>query len=177
MVCWEPKTMTQELMMSVTQTASRGDAAELPPDKRIGFQRYKLRAQLLSQGRTDTVLAQSDVMQLRLKVYASGGENGLHTHAKEDHTFLILQGRARFYDRDGEATEVGPLEGIFIPAGAFYRFEAISSEELVLFRVGARTTADRKGPDRLNVRGEPMAGDSAENKRVETIYKEGQFFG
>jgi mannose-6-phosphate isomerase-like protein (cupin superfamily) len=170
--------MIQELMMSVTQpTTSRNDAAESPRDKRIGFQRYKLRAQLLSQGRTDTVLAQSDMMQLRLKVYASGGENGLHTHAKEDHTFLVLQGRARFYDRDGEATEVGRLEGIFIPAGAFYRFEAISTEELVLFRVGARTTVDGRGPDRLNARGEPMAGDSAENKRVETIYKEGQFFG
>lgn len=166
--------------MSVTHaTTSQGEAgvAEASSGKSIAFERYKLRAQLLSQGRTDTVLAQSDVMQLRLKVYASGGENGLHTHAKEDHTFLVLQGRARFYDQEDETTEVGPLEGIFIPAGAFYRFEAISSEELVLFRVGARTTADKRGPDRLNVKGQAMAGDSAENKRVETIYKEGQFFG
>jgi hypothetical protein len=69
------------------------------------------------------------------------------------------------------------LEGIFIPAGAFYRFEAISAEELVLFRVGARTSLDKRSPDRLNIKGQAMAGDSLENKRVETIYKEGQFFG
>ena len=164
--------------MSVTHaTTSQDEASAAEARSKKSFERYKLRAQLLSQGRTDTVLAQSDVMQLRLKVYASGGENGLHTHAKEDHTFLILQGRARFYDQDDETTDVGALEGIFIPAGAFYRFEAISTEELVLFRVGARTTADKRGPDRLNVEGQAMAGDSAENKRVDTIYKEGQFFG
>lgn len=162
-------------VMPATTSKDPNAAAEEPST--IPFQRYKLRAQLLSQGRTDTVIAQSDVMQLRLKVYASGGENGLHTHAKEDHTFLILQGRARFYDQDDETTEVGPLEGIFIPAGAFYRFEAISAEELVLFRVGARTTKDQRGPDRLNIKGQTMAGDSAENKRVETIYKDGKFFG
>lgn len=152
-------------------------AAETRSDRGIAFQPYKLRAQLLSQGRTDTILAQSDVMQLRLKVYASGGENGLHTHATEDHTFLVLQGRARFYDQRDDTTDVGRLEGIFIPAGAYYRFEAVSTEELVLFRVGARTKADGQDPSRLNIRGQAMEGHSAENKRVETIYKEGQFFG
>jgi mannose-6-phosphate isomerase-like protein (cupin superfamily) len=165
--------------MSITHATKDQDAAGAAgPRSRtsIAFQPYKLRAQLLSQGRTDTVLAQSDVMQLRLKVYASGGENGLHTHAHEDHTFLVLQGRARFYDQDDNATDVGRHEGIFIPAGAYYRFEAISTEELVLFRVGARTKADAQGESRLNIKGRPMHGDSAENKRVETIYKEGQFF-
>jgi mannose-6-phosphate isomerase-like protein (cupin superfamily) len=166
--------------MSATHATTHQDeagAAETRSNKSVAFQPYKLRAQLLSQGRTDTVLAQSDVMQLRLKVYASGGENGLHTHATEDHTFLVLQGRARFYDQSDETTDVGRLEGIFIPAGAYYRFEAISTEELVLFRVGARTKAHGQGPSRLNIKGQSMEGHSPENKRVETIYKEGQFFG
>lgn len=137
---------------------------------------YKLRAQLLQQGRTDTVLAATDTLQLRLKVYASGGENGLHAHSSEDHSFLVLQGRARFYDGDDNHTDIGRHEGIMIPAGAYYRFEAISSEELILYRVGAKTGKSVGGAPRVNVSGGGMPGDSKENKRVPVIYKEGQFF-
>lgn len=139
---------------------------------------YKLRAQLLQQGRTDTVLAKTDTLQLRLKVYASGGENGLHAHSSEDHSFLVLQGRARFYDADDKHTDIGRYEGIMIPAGAYYRFEAISSEELILYRVGAKTGKTTGGATapRVNVGGGAMPGNSEENKRVPVIYKEGQFF-
>ena len=137
---------------------------------------YKLRAQLLQQGRTDTVLAKTDTLQLRLKVYASGGENGLHAHSSEDHSFLVLQGRARFYDADDNPTDIGRHEGIMIPAGAYYRFEAISSEELILYRVGAKTGTSAVGAPRVNVGGGAMPGDSKENKRVPVIYKDGQFF-
>jgi mannose-6-phosphate isomerase-like protein (cupin superfamily) len=136
---------------------------------------YKLRAQLLEQGRTDTVLASTDTLQLRLKVYASGGENGLHAHASEDHSFLVLQGRARFYDRDDTYTDIGRHEGIMIPAGAYYRFEAISTEELILYRVGARTGKGQGAP-RVNAQGGAMPGHSIDNKQVPVIYKEGQFF-
>lgn len=136
---------------------------------------YRLRAQLLEQGRTDTVLAATDTLQLRLKVYASGGENGLHAHASEDHSFLVLQGRARFYDRDDRPTDIGRHEGIMIPAGAYYRFEAISSEELILYRVGAKT-GKVVGAPRVNAQGEAMPGHSKENKRVPTIFKDGRFF-
>jgi mannose-6-phosphate isomerase-like protein (cupin superfamily) len=135
---------------------------------------FKLRAQLLKQGRTDTVMAQTDAMQIRLKIYASGGENALHTHLKEDHTFLVLQGSARFYDENEVITDVGKNSGMFIPAGAYYRFEATSKEELVMFRVGARKGGE--GPSRLNIRGEPMDGHSDENKTEPVIYKDGQFY-
>lgn len=137
---------------------------------------YKVCAQLLHQGRTDTVLAATDTLQLRLKVYASGGENGLHAHASEDHSFLVLQGRARFYDKDDHHTDIGRYEGIMIPAGAYYRFEAISSEELILYRVGAKTGKSPGGAPRVNASGGAMPGNSKENKRVPVIYKEGQFF-
>ena len=97
---------------------------------------FKLRAQLLEQGRTNTLLARTDNMWATLKVYASGGENGLHMHPHEDHTFVVLQGRARYYDSDGGYTDVGKHEGIMLPAGAYYWFEATSKEPLVLVRVG-----------------------------------------
>jgi mannose-6-phosphate isomerase-like protein (cupin superfamily) len=142
-------------------------------DKKASF--FKMRAQMLEQGRTNTPLARTDNMWATLKVYASGGENGLHTHPNEDHTFIVLQGSARYYDADGNPTDVGTHEGIMLPAGAYYWFEATSQEPLVLVRVGCRAGAKDAGA-RLNVRGEPMPGDSEENKRVPVVYREGEFF-
>jgi quercetin dioxygenase-like cupin family protein len=147
--------------------------AKVPAKKQPSF--FKLRAQMLEQGRTNTPLARTDNMWAMLKVYASGGENALHTHPNEDHTFLVLQGKARYYDADGGHTDVGKHEGIMLPAGAYYWFEAISEEPLVLVRIGCRVgTQDARG--RLNIRGEPMPGDSKENKRVPVVYREGEFF-
>jgi quercetin dioxygenase-like cupin family protein len=136
---------------------------------------FKMRAQLLEQGRTNTPLARTENMWAILKVYASGGENGLHTHPNEDHTFVVLQGKARYYDADGGYTDVGKHEGIMLPAGAYYWFEAIGEEPLVLLRVGCRV-GNGDGGGRLNIRGEPMPGDSKENKRVPVVYREGEFF-
>ena len=48
---------------------------------------FTLEAQLPKQGRTDTPLAASDKMWVVLKTYAADGENGLHAHPNEDHTF------------------------------------------------------------------------------------------
>jgi quercetin dioxygenase-like cupin family protein len=57
---------------------------------------FKLEAQLPKQGRTDTPLAASEKMWVVLKTYAADGENGLHAHPNEDHTFVVLQGEATF---------------------------------------------------------------------------------
>ena len=136
---------------------------------------FKMRAQLLDKGRTNTLMAKTDNMWATLKVYASGGENGLHTHPNEDHTFIVLQGKARYYDADGGQVDVGRHEGIMLPAGAYYWFEAISKEPLVLIRIGCRVGAS-DGSGRLNIRGEAMPGDSKENKRVPVVYRDGEFF-
>jgi hypothetical protein len=90
--------------------------------------------------------------------------------------FIVMQGRARYYGPDGVIGERGPLEGIMLPAGAYYWFEAIDSEPLVLLRVGARAGARDPG-GRLNIKGEPMPGDSKENKQTEVKVREGAFFG
>ena len=137
---------------------------------------YKARAQLLKKGRTNTHLAATENMWLTLKVYASGGENGLHTHTNQDHSFFVVQGSARFYDENGNTTDVNKLEGIMLPAGAYYWFEATSKEELVLFRVGCRTN-DKDTGERLNINGDLMPGESKENKKVAIVYKDGEFFG
>ena len=136
---------------------------------------FKMRAQMLDQGRTNTALARTENMWATLKVYASGGENALHTHPNEDHTFIVLQGSARYHDADGGHTDVGRHEGIMLPAGAYYWFEATSKEPLVLVRVGCRA-GPQDAPNRLNIRGESMPGDSKENKRVPVVVRDGEFF-
>src|ERR1041384_5475017 len=113
---------------------------------------FRLRTQLLDQGRSNTYLADTKNMWATLKVYASGGENGLHAHPNEDHTFIVLQGSARYYDADGGHTDVGKHEGIMLPAGAYYWFEAISEEPLVLLRVGCRV-GSHDPRARLDIRG------------------------
>ncbi|MFN4283392.1 MAG: cupin domain-containing protein [Alphaproteobacteria bacterium] len=141
---------------------------------------FKLKAQLLEQGRTDEEIVRTDNMWARLKVYASGGENVLHAHPIEDHMFLILQGRATFYDKDGTATELGKYEGILLPARAYYWFCATGDEPLVLFRIGAKAGEphERKaGITRVDVTGAPIHGESEANKEVPVVFREGAYFG
>jgi mannose-6-phosphate isomerase-like protein (cupin superfamily) len=136
---------------------------------------FRLRTPLLDQGRLDTVLANTDMMQVRIKVYAEGGENALHTHLAEDHTFVILQGKARFYDRQGVTGELGRYEGILLPRGAFYKFESCGDEPLVLLRVGSKHPNMHN--ERVDIEGVPLPGNSIENGHVEAIYREGAYFG
>ena len=83
---------------------------------------FKLKAQLLDQGRTDTVLAATDALSLRLKVYAEGGENELHAHPHEDHFFVVLAGAAEFHGPSEETVIVRKNEGLMMPKGNLYWF-------------------------------------------------------
>ena len=105
----------------------------------IKAETFRVRTPLLKEGRLDTVLGEADRMQVRVKCYAEGGENALHTHLDQDHTFVVLAGKARFFDRDGVTGELGRNEGILLPRGAFYKFESCGDEPLVLLRVAAYT--------------------------------------
>jgi mannose-6-phosphate isomerase-like protein (cupin superfamily) len=138
---------------------------------------FRLSAQLLDQGRTDTVLAATDNLTLRLKVYASGGENELHAHPHEDHSFIVLQGSAVFHDADGEFVRLGPNEGVMLPRGALYRFAAAGEEPLVMIRIGSPNQGRKGYGDRLARDGRSMPGDSAENKTVPVKPKAGARFG
>ena len=143
----------------------------------IKAETFKLRTPLLKEGRLDTVLGETDLMQVRIKVYAEGGENALHTHLAEDHTFVILQGKARFYDREGVTAELARNEGILLPRGAFYKFESCGDEPLVLLRVGANVQGrDKSDESRLAPDGRPLPGHSAENLWKEPVPIEGAFY-
>ncbi len=139
---------------------------------------FSLKAQMLEQGRTDTVLAATEDLSVRLKVYASGGENELHTHVDEDHVFIVLQGSARFFGPDDETVDLQANQGIMMPRGLFYRFHATSTDEcLVMLRIGSPNFQKQAKDDRLGMNGKPLVGDSKENRTKPVVFKDGVFFG
>jgi len=138
---------------------------------------FSLKGKLLDQGRTDSVLAATDDLTIRLKIYASGGENELHAHTSEDHSFMILQGSARFFGPDDEEIELGQYEGIMLPRGNLYKFFATSEEPLVMIRVGNPNIHKQPKPTRIGRDGNELRGDSKENKSVPVIFKDGAIFG
>ena len=77
--------------------------------------RYSMKVPLLTSGRSNQVLARTDTVEVRAKVYAEGGENALHSHLDEDHTFFVLDGEATFYGPDEQSTVVGRYGGAHDP--------------------------------------------------------------
>lgn len=137
-------------------------------------QLFRLRTQLLSKGRSDYLLANTDLMTVRIKCYAQGGENALHAHPAEDHVFIVLDGAARFFGKNGEVSVLTRNQGIMIPRSTYYRFESCGGTPLVMLRVGA----DKEKPkvSRINPKGRPLLGNSAENKHEEGVPVEGRFY-
>ncbi len=136
-------------------------------EKTIKVQTYSMKVPLLISGRTNEVLARTATTEVRAKVYAEGGENGLHGHLDEDHTFFVLDGHATFYGPDDQSTVVGRYEGIMIPAGAFYRFQSTGDTNLVLLRFGAEVPApEGTSAPRIGIDGSPLAGKDPRNKQL-----------
>ena len=137
---------------------------------------FELKAPLLSLGRSNLALATTDLMTLRLKVYAEGGENAMHYHTDEEHAFIVLQGEATFHlDTEENARVVQQWQGVMLPKGARYYFQSSGDENLVLLRVGApgnRAVDGRRAPD-----GERLDGSSEANNHVEGVPIPGRFFG
>lgn len=147
---------------------------EAPPRDVTELKTFRLRAPLLREGNLDVHLAESDILNVRLKSYARGGENALHAHTEEDHIFVVLQGQVRFYDQDDRTKVLGRGEGILIPRQTYYRFNSCGEEPLIMLRVGGcrqRPAVPRVGPD-----GRPLPGFSKENKHVEPVPIEGAFY-
>jgi mannose-6-phosphate isomerase-like protein (cupin superfamily) len=137
---------------------------------------YNLKTPYLSQGRTTDLRAKTDLMTVIMKVYAEGGENGMHNHPHEDHSFIVLEGEAKFrIESDDNEKIVKRYEGIMLPKGVNYWFEATGGENLVMIRVGARYPGEKSG--RLTPDGRDIPGDSEENKTVERIERSGPGFG
>lgn len=151
--------------------------------KETTAQVFNLRTPYLQQGRTTDVRAKTDTFTVTAKVYAEGGENAMHTHPNEDHTFVILEGQATFHlGSDDNVTVLNKYDGVLLPAGSFYWFESSGNQNLVMVRCGATPEKSSAGSgntltSRLTPDGRPIPGDSPENKTVERVERQGKGFG
>ena len=135
---------------------------------------FKLRTQLLSKGRSEYLLARTETMGIKIKCYAQGGENALHTHPGQDHTFIVLAGKAKFYGVDDDITELNRNQGILIPEGLYHYFSSCGEEPLVMMRISARkrlVLANRIGLD-----GKPFMGQTEKNNYEKPVPIEGVYY-
>jgi len=91
----------------------------------------------LKRSRALVPLVKTQTMMSMVQVFAgSGGEQELHMHTAMDGFWFVLSGRARFYSEgDTLVGDLGPHEGILVPAGAKYWFQAGDCEQLELLQV------------------------------------------
>lgn len=149
------------------------DFAAAPPPSR-----FKLRIPLLDAGSLSTVLAKTDNFELKIRCYAPRqGENAMHAHHNQDHSFVILQGTARFYGPRGEVWDLGRNEGIMLYDRTWYCFENSGDEPLVVLRIASFMPHLGDPNKRLGIKGQQIDAHTAENKRPETrVFREGAFY-
>ena len=83
---------------------------------------FNLTTPYLLQGITSDERARTELLTVLIKVYASGGENRLHAHVHEDHSFIVLEGEATFhFDGEDNVRLLKPYEGVMLPKGTYYR--------------------------------------------------------
>jgi mannose-6-phosphate isomerase-like protein (cupin superfamily) len=146
----------------------------IPTDIKPEF--FNMKIHLMEEGRDDREIFRTGAMNARMKTYASGGENGLHAHMDEDHTFIIMEGSATFYGPNGEEKEVGKHEGIMLPAGSFYYFNASGGVPLVLLRLASPVSGNEHLSKRMKPDGTPLLRHDKGNKRAAPVIMKDAFF-
>jgi quercetin dioxygenase-like cupin family protein len=95
-------------------------------------------------GKGDLVLPGSEQLSGVIKRYAEGGENKMHCHPTEDHTFYVLEGVATFHiDQDENEVVAGPHDAVYLPRGTNYWFLSSGDTKLIMIRVGTEQGSDR----------------------------------
>jgi len=152
--------------MQASATAARIDKDEKPQTKL-----FSLRTPYMKQGRITQLVAETKNMWIHTKINYEGGENEIHTHLDEDHSFIVLEGQMSVFDEKGNELKVGKYQGVMIPRGAYYRYLNTGPENLVVIRVGAGIKGKKQGGEDMRVRpdGKPLVASSEENKTVPPI--------
>ena len=102
------------------------------------------------RGKGSVSLCRTDIVSVGVQAVKVGGETNLHAHPGSDGIWLVLSGRARFYeDKDVVTAELGKHEGILIPHGVKYWFESASEEPLEIMHIVGRVP-NFKGQTRIN---------------------------
>jgi len=134
-------------------------------------QKFSLRTPYMKQGRVTQLVAETENMWIHTKINYEGGENEIHCHLDEDHSFIVLEGQMSVFDEKGNEQKIEKYQGIMIPKGAYYRYLNTGKENLVVIRVGAGIKGKAQGGVAMRVRpdGKPLLADSAENKTVPPV--------
>jgi mannose-6-phosphate isomerase-like protein (cupin superfamily) len=141
----------------------------------VAPQLINLRTQLVSQGFTRVLLAETDNSTFRIHCYGpKSGENGLHAHVDEDHVFVVLQGEAQFYDVNGPLPVLRKHQALMLPKGCFYSFSNDAEEPLVMLRFGAMEKSWKGG--RLDPQGKPIPGRGNAPGAKPAVFIEDSFF-
>jgi mannose-6-phosphate isomerase-like protein (cupin superfamily) len=137
---------------------------------------FNLTTPYLLQGITSDERARSELLTVLIKVYASGGENRMHAHVHDDHSFIVLEGEATFhFDGEDNARVLKPFEGVMLPMGTYYRFESTGEGNLVMLRVGAAQPGSPKRA--VYPEGGEKSRDQEPYARMERIEASGHQFG
>jgi len=84
---------------------------------------------VVSFGRTDS-------MMVFMQVLLRAGESRLHAHPNTDAFWWVVRGRAAFYTTDHELlAELDPENGLLIPRGCPYYFNAVGEEHLEILQM------------------------------------------
>lgn len=159
-----------------THLSTRGRMADPAAGDLVDFAKtpapdiFKLRIQLLDEGSRSDMLTDTGNMKIKIRCYApQGGENAMHAHHNQDHSFIVLQGQARFFGPEGEIHDLTRNQGIMLPSGCYYCFENPGTEPLVVLRIES-ITKDGGDPNvRLGMHGQQIEPHSPENNREKTI--------
>ena len=146
-------------------------AKKLAPTEKPRAQLFSLRTPYMKQGRITQLVAETDNMWLHTKINYEGGENEIHSHLDEDHSFIVLEGQMSVFDEKGTEMKLEKYQGVMLPKGAYYRYLNTGKENLVVLRIGAGIKGQPQGGVEMRVRpdGKPLLADSAENKTVPPI--------
>ena len=153
-------------------------AAKKDTDEKPRAYTFSLKTPYMKQGRVTQLVAETANMWIHTKINAEGGENEIHAHLDEDHSFIVLEGEMSVFDEKGNEMKLKQYQGVMIPKGAYYRYLNTGSGNLVVIRVGAAAKGQPQGGDEMRVRpdGRPLPAGSVENKTLPPIEMPGKFF-
>jgi mannose-6-phosphate isomerase-like protein (cupin superfamily) len=153
-------------------------AARKATDEKPRAYTFSLKTPYMKQGRVTQLVAETENMWIHTKINAEGGENEIHCHRDEDHSFIVLEGEMSVFDETGRELKVEKYQGVMIPKGAYYRYLNTGAGNLVVLRIGAGVKGQAQGGEAMRVRpdGQPLLAGSVENKTLPPIEDAGKFF-
>ena len=92
----------------------------------------------VKHGKALVKLCRTDRMIGIIQVVAKGGETNLHSHQHLDGLWFVLSGTVRFYGENNKVIgDFGKYEGVLVPRGCPYWFEAVGDTEAEIMQVEA----------------------------------------